>query len=77
METDLLVNPSMVNGGMANIETIDLPTLNFEEFSGGSSAPAAPACAPCAAGTYQTASGATDCTSCPAGTFALTQVITV
>ena len=43
METDLLVNPSMVNGGMANIETIDLPTLNFEEFSGGSSAPAAPA----------------------------------
>jgi hypothetical protein len=35
----------MVNGGMANIETIDLPTLNFEEFSGGSgsSAPAAPA----------------------------------
>ncbi len=42
METDLLVNPSMVGGGMANIETIDLPTLNFEEFSGGS-APAAPA----------------------------------
>jgi hypothetical protein len=32
----------MVGGGMANIETIDLPTLNFEEFSGGS-APAAPA----------------------------------
>jgi hypothetical protein len=45
METDLLVNPNMVTGGMANIETIDLPTLNFEEFSGGggSSAPAAPA----------------------------------
>jgi hypothetical protein len=42
METDLLVNPSMVGGGMANIETIDLPTLNFEEFSGGSG-PAAPA----------------------------------
>lgn len=42
METDLLVNPSMVSGGMANIETIDLPTLNFEEFSGGS-APTAPA----------------------------------
>jgi len=32
----------MVSGGMANIETIDLPTLNFEEFSGGS-APTAPA----------------------------------
>ena len=43
METDLLVNPSMVSGGMANIETIDLPTLNFEEFGGGSSAPSAPA----------------------------------
>jgi hypothetical protein len=42
METDLLVNPNMMAGGMANIETIDLPTLNFEEF-GGSSAPAAPA----------------------------------
>ena len=41
METDLLVNPNMVTGGMANIETIDIPTLNFEEFSGGS-APAAP-----------------------------------
>ena len=43
METDLLVNPKMMGGGMANIETIDLPTLNFEEFGGGSSAPAAPA----------------------------------
>jgi hypothetical protein len=43
METDLLVNPSMVSGGMANIETIDLPTLNFEEFGGGSSASSAPA----------------------------------
>jgi len=42
METDLLVNPNMVTGGMANIETVDIPTLNFEEFSG-SSAPAAPA----------------------------------
>ena len=41
METDLLVNPNMVTGGMANIETIEIPTLNFEEFSG-SSAPAAP-----------------------------------
>ena len=38
METDLLVNPKMMGGGMANLETIDLPTLNFEEF-GGSSAP--------------------------------------
>ena len=42
METDLLVNPKMMGGGMANIETIDLPTLNFEEFSGGSSGPSAP-----------------------------------
>jgi hypothetical protein len=33
METDLLVNPKMMGGGMANIETIDLPTINFEEFS--------------------------------------------
>jgi hypothetical protein len=43
METDLLVNPKMMGGGMANIETIELPTLNFEEFGGGSSAPSAPA----------------------------------
>ena len=46
METDLLVNPKMMGGGMANLETIELPTLNFEEFSGGggggSSAPPAP-----------------------------------
>ena len=40
METDLLVNPNMVGGGggMANLETIELPTLNFEEFGGGGGA---------------------------------------
>ena len=37
MDTDLLVNPKM--GGMADLETIDIPTLNFDELP----APEAPA----------------------------------
>jgi hypothetical protein len=41
METDLLVNPKMM-GGMANLETIDLPTLNFEEFGSAPAPPPAP-----------------------------------
>jgi len=36
MDTDLLVNPKMMGSGMANLETIDLPTIDFND------APAAP-----------------------------------
>jgi len=31
MDTDLLVNPKMMGGGMANLETIDLPTIDFND----------------------------------------------
>lgn len=38
METDLLVNPKLM-GGVTNLESIDLPTLDFADI-GGSEAPA-------------------------------------
>jgi hypothetical protein len=41
MEVDLLVNPSMMSGGTATLETVDIPTLDFADFpsSGGDTAP--------------------------------------
>jgi len=38
MDTDLLVNPKM--GGMADLETIDIPTISFDELPAPSEAPA-------------------------------------
>ena len=41
MDTDLLVNPRVVGSGIANLETIELPTLEFTDVSAPSSAPPA------------------------------------
>jgi hypothetical protein len=41
-DIDLLINPKM--GGMANLETVDLPTISFDDM--GSSAPAGPQLVP-------------------------------
>ena len=38
MDVDLLVNPNI--GGMANLETVDLPTISFEDAPSSSSPPA-------------------------------------
>ena len=40
MEVDLLVNPSMMSGGTATLETVDIPTLNFEDLPSSGEAPA-------------------------------------
>jgi len=45
METDLLVNPKLMGGGVTNLESIDLPTLDFADIGGGMEAPA-PAAGP-------------------------------
>jgi hypothetical protein len=41
MDVDLLVNPN-IGGSMANIETVDIPTLDFNDLGSSSSAPAPP-----------------------------------
>jgi hypothetical protein len=38
MDVDLLVNPKMA-GGIADLETVDIPTLNFDDMSSGPPAP--------------------------------------
>ena len=38
METDLLVNPKLM-GGVTNLESIDLPTLDFNDIGGGEAPP--------------------------------------
>ena len=38
METDLLVNPK-IGGGVTNLESIDLPTLDFNDIGGGEAPP--------------------------------------
>jgi hypothetical protein len=45
MDVDLLVNPNMMSGGTATLETVDIPTLNFEDLPSGEMAPP-PAAAP-------------------------------
>jgi len=40
MEIDLLVNPAIAGGGMANLESIDIPTLEFTDMSAPAPAPA-------------------------------------
>ena len=45
MDVDLLVNPSMMSGGTATLETVDIPTLDFSDLpssSGGDVAPPPP-----------------------------------
>ena len=37
METDLLVNPKLMGGGVTNLESVDIPTLDFNDI--GSSQP--------------------------------------
>jgi hypothetical protein len=41
METDLLVNPKMM-GGMTNLESVELPTLDFNDIGGGEAPPPPP-----------------------------------
>jgi len=45
METDLLVNPKLM-GGVTNLESIDLPTLDFADIGSEAPAPAGPRLVP-------------------------------
>jgi len=45
METDLLVNPRVV-GGIANLESVEMPTLDFTDMPSSSAPPAAPSLVP-------------------------------
>ena len=46
MDIDLLVNPNMMSGGTATLETVDIPTIDFADIGEAPAAPPAPRLVP-------------------------------